>query len=185
MGKKGLVIGIIIVVILIIFGFYFLYNPSATLGGEYDGIINDAKFSGDASLCDQIDDLDYKNYCLAGAKKDKTFCEQVQDQTVKDRCYFTVPYSIETCNAIQSNDLKGECLLNLGITTLDSSICEIIPDLQGDIRTRDNPDVFEKRPSHFRDNCFLGIRLETDNISLCENIIEEYNYNYCISPPKL
>lgn len=183
MEKKTIILSSIIVLVLIILGFSLFYK-SMPIGDNYSGIISDAKYLGDPSLCDKIDNQDYKNYCLGVVQKDVSLCEDVQDQGVQDRCYFELPLSLETCGTIQNNDMKGECLLNLGLVTLDSSVCEIIPDREGQVRSRENPDVFDERPNYYRDNCFLGIRLKTNNLSLCDNIIEDYLIDYCFSPPE-
>ena len=183
MNKRTIILSGIIILVLIILGFSLFYK-STPIGDNYFGIINNARYLDDPSLCDKIDNADYNNYCLAVVKKDASLCEVVKNQEVKDMCYFGLPLSLETCRAIQNNDMKGECLLNFGLVTLNSSVCEIIPDAEGKWRSRDDPNIREYRPTAYRDNCFLGIRLETNDTILCSSIVEEVLIDYCISPPE-
>jgi len=78
--------------------------------------------------------------------------------------------------------LKGECMLNYALVTQNASFCETIPDA---IYPAEDPEPLrnrEENPTTLRDNCYLGIRLKTNDTSLCDNIIIESNKQYCLNP---
>jgi hypothetical protein len=177
MKKRIAVLSIILVVILIIAGISFILLQKRTL---YDlGIISNAKYKNDSSLCYQIkDDLEYQNLCLAIVKADVDACKSLQSSEYRDRCFFGMPLAINACGNIENSNQEGECYTNYALYTQNASVCNIISDFKGLLREQTEP-----YPAYWRDNCYLGVRLRTNDTSLCDKIQGESNKNYCISPP--
>ena len=175
--KKIAVWSIIIIAILLIAGISFILLQRNTV---YDsGIIPNAKYKNDSSLCYQIkDDLDYQNLCLAIVNADINSCKSLQSLEYRERCFFGMPLILNACGNIENSNQRGECYTNYALYTQNASVCNIIPDFQGLLREQTEP-----YPAYWRDNCYLGVRLRTNDTSLCDNIQGESNKNYCISPP--
>ena len=179
MNKKLIILTSVLALILLVSGCQTM--PSA--GNSYDMIRQNARYSANHTLCLQIDNEDYRNFCFGVVKKDISFCDNIKDIDIKDRCYFELPLEFDVCNKItDDNSLKGECMLNYALVTQNASFCETIPDA---IYPAEDPEPLrnrEENPTTLRDNCYLGIRLKTNDTSLCDNIIIESNKQYCLNP---
>ncbi len=172
---KWLKIIILIFVLLLIGAIYFIFVHNSSSTAVYppeiktcddlpSGILKEecyfnlAKTTENSAICQKI-----SNYpdCIA-------IVEQNSDKCENDGCIFQIAVAKKDstiCDKIKSSDItavtKTSCLEEVGRSSLNISVCRIIPD---------EPKAIPS--SGYRDNCYKRIAETTNNLSVCKEELQ-------------
>jgi hypothetical protein len=102
-------------------------------GGDFGGLCN-AVLSKDITICQGLNDSDYKLGCIAILTNNVSECKNIQYKNIiinSDECYHYfagLPSSSEYCNYINNNNLKTKCIDSLSTAKNESPFLVSISD---------------------------------------------------------
>jgi hypothetical protein len=153
-------------------------------------------------LCDQISSPTMQDQCLLSTIDNLESCSQINSQVDKEACISStvkLKEDLGLCLELTNKVHKLNCVSNLANILRDISLCDnlgdtMIDDDRDNCRSRfansfTNPEQCKDLISEeaynksLSDNCYLSIALNTKNISLCYEIIDNYQKNFnCLFP---
>jgi len=149
-------------------------DPSLCDKMEWWNDLCEIEFQKDDSMCDDIEDIEFKEMCysdIAKNLKDPSICEKIEEQEYKDecykdlstcdkiydltdrnQCYLAKARNTSDCEEVQGEEDKDSCYWNVAEYLKDVSICEELQNLR------------------WKDGCYRSLARELDDVSMCEEI---------------
>ena len=106
---------------------------------DYGCLSKIAKIKGNISICDQIKNMENKEYCIVGVKPNENTCPGLESNSMKDLCYFILANSTDNpqfCNSIKYVNFNGlgyfqevskdSCFNYLAIKLKNAGLCNSI-----------------------------------------------------------
>jgi len=185
--RKGWII--ILGVIVLIFGAYYIHQSLTQLGPETFEAFEQTDMLILESRCEELQTTEQKDLCYNNlANKDASYCEKIVDEDIKNNCLAqkNIPYNITICENMQDLEDKEHCISFVAGNTNNPELCKSLSDRIADMCYQRIMFEHEQQDLTFcqnfklqqsKDRCYLIFASKKGDISLCENV-EEYSETF-------
>jgi hypothetical protein len=174
-------------------------------GDQYTCLTWVARAKKDVSICDAIDNTNYKNPCIqevASARKEVSLCNGIESNSSRDDCIEAVAVSIpdaSLCNKLGSSldYWKHQCIMKVAMVKQDIALCDEIPVDPGNRMTetcvknisegKTDPSMCDSISNQdVRDfYCLTPVAVASKDESACSSITDKRHKNSCIAAAAL